>query len=986
MNSSFRLVGVFHGVAHQSHTSYPVKAKQTDRLGPHIVDSSGLTGFTPCGRRRDRIRHFSRPSHVAEVDRTLKLASLNVQGLRWDSLSAREKLQDLLRFARQHSTDIIFLSDLHSTGEATVYIEEFVLVTGDTTGFLLSHRVRRRWQEHGAKILHGLRFSALPLVFAERTYMMTSVYMPTGSIPRRRAAYNEAATFRESAISLFGQEDLVEIWAGDWNAHVAADEPGIPDLAGDKGLSTPTTDGGRIQRQWQFSQGLMCFDSFQSVSHRGTWYHNIAKSWYELDYFVGSPCLRRSVQHICTAANGLSDHMAKITTLHASKPGAHAARARRKAYYLQADRHLLPGKLALHRLRGQSPDARQLQQQLRSQVVANISAQSEPEDASSDPDSRFLGCVWPTSLRHSPGNTVYISTDGSGDASGGWGCFVQHGQAQLDLFGPLHLNGTKATNNTAELEAMAHAFLWLLQDSERHGLAPSTPAVIRFDSFYAANMVRGFWRPQGNHELITLCKQLLAAVRLRRAVFFVHVKGHTGDEGNERADSNANKGTRGLGQYFEHNFDTALELALHWSTQAISTKPAAKRIVGKRRGAGQQTRDTINTPESPWFMQATWPSIPPPEMSWASLADALVSAADTVVGRAKPNGLTDMNTPEDQAKLQAFRREKEQAFEQLRMAMGTPDEGEARKRMHLAQRGHARFKARARWRGISRVVRQLEDAHRHRDSSQFFSLLRKLGVHLDGRSREGQEQFSLEKLREHVLEVSGTVKDVSDEIINRWGPQQPVEHSLADLPSELEVCQAMRVMRDSAGGKDEVTLGLIRAGGPRVQRHIVDNIRYMWRAHPSQWEDIVKSGVMLPHFKKGDRSDLNNYRFICLLCLLSRIMARIVASRVSEFAERKDLLPPHQWGFRTHRSSIDPIFVMRVLAELANTVDWQQDPDLVPIIVVLWDLRKAYPSTQRFPAYKLYARMGFPDKLLQILYGLHDSIYPIPSAHEGGLL
>ena len=485
-------------------------------------------------------------------------------------------------------------------------------------------------------------------------------------------------------------------------------------------------------------------------------------------------------------------------------------------------------------------------------------------------------------------------------------------------------------------------------------------------------MVQGFWRPRGNRELILLCQQLLGAVRFRRKVFFVHVKGHTGDTGNERADANADLGTKGQRKYFAHDFGTDLELALHWSKQTFSAKPPSTRIVGKRRGAGQAPGADAGSADKPWFMQRTWPTIPPPALSWTSLADALVSAADAVVGRSPPNGLTDMNTPEDKAKLQSFRRGKEQIFAELRAAMGNTAEGELRKRMHSAQRAHACFKARARWRGINRVVRQLENAHRYRDSSQFYSLLRKLGVHLDGRTREGQEQFSLESLREHVLKVGGTVKDVSDEVIHRWGPQQAVEHSLADIPTDIEIYHAMSSMRDSAGGTDEVTLGLLHAGGVQVKAHLVELIRFMWRAHPSQWDGIVKSGIMLPHHKKGDRSDLHNYRFICLLCLLSRILARIVASRVSDFAERKDLLPQHQWGFRSHRSAMDPIFIMRVLADLANTVAWRKDPDLVPIIVVLWDLRKAYPSTQRFPAYKLYARMGFPDKLLQILYGLHD--------------
>eukprot|EP01052_Picozoa_sp_SAG31_P012570 SAG31_NODE_738_length_12447_cov_4.809848_2_plen_164_part_00 len=65
----------------------------------------------------------------------------------------------------------------------------------------------------------------------------------------------------------------------------------------------------------------------------------------------------------------------------------------------------------------------------------------------------------------------------------------------------------------------------------------TAPAIILFDSTYAANMVTGRWQPNANVALVEWARQLLAQVEAGgREVHFVHVKGHNDDGGNDRAD------------------------------------------------------------------------------------------------------------------------------------------------------------------------------------------------------------------------------------------------------------------------------------------------------------------------------------------------------------------------------------------------------------------------------------------------------------------
>ena len=61
--------------------------------------------------------------------------------------------------------------------------------------------------------------------------------------------------------------------------------------------------------------------------------------------------------------------------------------------------------------------------------------------------------------------------------------------------------------------------------------------VICVDSLYAINEAEGHWRANCNGPQVERCRALLKRARARFAgVTFVHVAGHSGDSGNDRAD------------------------------------------------------------------------------------------------------------------------------------------------------------------------------------------------------------------------------------------------------------------------------------------------------------------------------------------------------------------------------------------------------------------------------------------------------------------
>ena len=163
----------------------------------------------------------------------------------------------------------------------------------------------------------------------------------------------------------------------------------------------------------------------------------------------------------------------------------------------------------------------------------------------------------------------FIYTDGSGptaaerveDPKAGWGAVVfredQEGVTRqggpppmFELSGPvilekshhLFMGAETATNNTAELTAIGEALLWL-RDEAPHGQA--IPATIRYDSDYAAGVVTGRLTPSQNLKLVEQVRILYGAVLEQRMLEFKWVKGHSEDNGNERADKMAEEGKGG---------------------------------------------------------------------------------------------------------------------------------------------------------------------------------------------------------------------------------------------------------------------------------------------------------------------------------------------------------------------------------------------------------------------------------------------------------
>jgi len=122
------------------------------------------------------------------------------------------------------------------------------------------------------------------------------------------------------------------------------------------------------------------------------------------------------------------------------------------------------------------------------------------------------------------GNTVYIYADGASSGNpgpAGIGVLFRFGTHEKEISRHIGI----ATNNIAELEAIKAGLCELKKRD--------IPVRVFTDSSYALGVLTLGWKAKINQQLIESIKDLISTFKDLK---FVKIRGHTGIEGNERAD------------------------------------------------------------------------------------------------------------------------------------------------------------------------------------------------------------------------------------------------------------------------------------------------------------------------------------------------------------------------------------------------------------------------------------------------------------------
>ena len=101
--------------------------------------------------------------------------------------------------------------------------------------------------------------------------------------------------------------------------------------------------------------------------------------------------------------------------------------------------------------------------------------------------------------------------------------------------------------------------------------------------------------------------------------------------------------------------------------------------------------------------------------------------------------------------------------------------------------------------------------------------------------------------------------------------------------------------------------------------------------------DLFKKALIHPIHKSGKRDRVNHYRPISVLPAMSKVLERIMNTRLKKFLEDNKLLSDAQYGFRNKKSTNDAVY------ELTETIVGALDKKMKCIAIFL-DLAKAFDT------------------------------------------
>ena len=357
--------------------------------------------------------------------------------------------------------------------------------------------------------------------------------------------------------------------------------------------------------------------------------------------------------------------------------------------------------------------------------------------------------------------------------------------------------------------------------------------------------------------------------------------------------------------------------------------------------------------------------------NWKILTEVMVGAAEEVCGR-KTRDIANPWTIGYEEELAVLSLEIE-AWIDRRNELLSVMRTRHQRRLREVELNRVRNNIKEARKNMKRRLRQLErewweeiivecnEASRSGNIGGMYKALRKLGQR--GRKEQEGNTITTDQFKTHFQNVS---KDRYEE-----DPQQIEEatQKVKDLrqsneareanillnmtPSEEEIKKEMAKVKDSDPGKDGVRMSYISAASEEVKQKIIRMVQYMFEHRAHRWEEDLRQGQMVPIYKKRNKNDPNNYRGVCLLAMGSRLLGRVVATRLRGWSENLGLTDDNQCGFRPGRSTTDATQVFIRIEEdtedlrrrrgrTGAALDTEYDP-----VARLLDLRKAYPRVSK---------------------------------------
>lgn len=186
-----------------------------------------------------------------------------------------------------------------------------------------------------------------------------------------------------------------------------------------------------------------------------------------------------------------------------------------------------------------------------------------------------------------------------------------------------------------------------------------------------------------------------------------------------------------------------------------------------------------------------------------------------------------------------------------------------------------------------------------------------------------------------------------------------------DVPeiSGQEIQAALKQMKNrKSPGEDRVTSEMMKIGGAVVEKSLRILLNKCLREGkiPNEWQNAEV--ILL--FKKGDNTNIENYRPVSLLSHLYKLLTKIITNRLTnKFGSYQ---PVEQAGFRRGFGTIDHLQTIRTLIE--KTTEYN-----VPLYLAFVDFHKAFDSIETWAFLQAMDDARIDSRYTNLLKNIYDN-------------